>query len=105
VSRPSGQEGVNGLSDALQDLLRAYEIHLRAERGLSAHSVRAYLGDVCSLLDHAVRMHRPEIDQVDLLVLRSWLARQASSGGGPPRVNGARSVASSSSSLTPLSCR
>jgi len=80
VSRPSGQEGVNGLSDALQDLLRAYEIHLRAERGLSAHSVRAYLGDVCSLLDHAVRMHRPEIDQVDLLVLRSWLARQASSG-------------------------
>jgi integrase/recombinase XerC len=80
VSRPSGQEGVNALSDALQDLLRAYEVHLRAERGLSAHSVRAYLGDVCSLLDHAVRMHRPQIDQVDLLVLRSWLARQASSG-------------------------
>jgi integrase/recombinase XerC len=80
VSRPSGQETVNGLSDALQDLLRAYEVHLRAERGLSAHSVRAYLGDVCSLLDHAVRMHRPEIVQVDLLVLRSWLARQASSG-------------------------
>ena len=61
-------------------MLGAYEVHLRAERGLSAHSVRAYLGDVCSLLDHAVRMHRPEIDQVDLLVLRSWLARQASSG-------------------------
>lgn len=80
VSRASAQEGANGLSDALQDLLRAYEVHLRAERGLSAHSVRAYLGDVCSLLDHAVRMHRPEIDHVDLLVLRSWLARQASSG-------------------------
>ena len=80
VGRPAAQERVNGLSDALQDLLGAYEVHLRAERGLSAHSVRAYLGDVCSLLDHAVRMHRPEIDQVDLLVLRSWLARQASSG-------------------------
>jgi integrase/recombinase XerC len=80
VIRPAAAERVDGLSDALQDLLRAYEVHLRAERGLSAHSVRAYLGDVSSLLDHAARMHRAEIDQVDLHVLRSWLARQASSG-------------------------
>ena len=61
-------------------LLREYEVHLRAERDLSAHSVRAYLGDVSSLLDHSVRMQRPGIDQLDLLVLRSWLARQATSG-------------------------
>jgi len=71
---------VTGLPDALVDLVRDYERHLLAERGLSAHSVRAYLGDVTSLLDHAVRMNRPQIDRLDLPVLRSWLARQASSG-------------------------
>jgi integrase/recombinase XerC len=80
VGRPAAQERVNGLSDPMQGLLGAYEVHLRAERGLSAHSVRAYLGDVSSLLEHAVRMHRSEAAQLDLLVLRSWLARQASSG-------------------------
>ena len=68
------------LPDALMALLGAYEVHLRSERGLSAHSVRAYLGDVSSLLDHAVRMNRPEIARLDLGVLRSWLARQASAG-------------------------
>jgi integrase/recombinase XerC len=80
VGGATAQEQVNGLTDAQVALLRDYEVHLRAERALSAHSVRAYLGDVSSLLDHAVRMRRPEIDQLDLQVLRSWLARQASSG-------------------------
>jgi len=80
VSRLAAQERVTGLPDALVDLVRDYERHLLAERGLSAHSVRAYLGDVTSLLDHAVRMNRPQIDRLDLPVLRSWLARQASSG-------------------------
>jgi integrase/recombinase XerC len=80
VGRLAADERVTELTDALLVLLRDYEVHLRAERALSPHSVRAYLGDVSSLLDHAVRMHRPGIDQLDLLVLRSWLARQASSG-------------------------
>jgi integrase/recombinase XerC len=80
VSRPGAEERVAGLPDGLVDLLRDYRRHLHAERGLSAHSVRAYLGDVTSLLDHAARMNRPEIDRVDLQVLRSWLSRQASSG-------------------------
>lgn len=80
VSRPLADERVSGLTDALVELLRDYEQHLTAERALSAHSVRAYLGDVSSLLDHAVRMNRLEIDRLDLPVLRSWLARQASSG-------------------------
>jgi integrase/recombinase XerC len=80
VSPTAADERVKGLTDALAALLGDYESHLRAERGLSAHSVRAYLGDVSSLLDHAVRMNRAEIDRLDLPVLRSWLARQASSG-------------------------
>jgi integrase/recombinase XerC len=80
VNRPAAAQRLSRLPEALVDLLGDYERHLRAERGLSAHSVRAYLGDVASLLDHAVRMNRAEVDRLDLTVLRSWLARQASSG-------------------------
>ena len=39
--------------------LAAFERHLRAERSLSPHTVRAYLGDVSSLLEHAHRAGRP----------------------------------------------
>jgi integrase/recombinase XerC len=57
-----------------------YERHLRAVQGLSDHSVRAYVADVHSLADHAVRMGRASPDALDLGVLRSWLARLASTG-------------------------
>ena len=48
------------LPPALADALEAFTRHLRAERGLSEHSVRAYRGDVTTLLDHARRMGRDE---------------------------------------------
>ncbi len=61
----------------------AFERHLRLERNLSEHSVRAYIGDVVSLLTHLAST-RPsdesaggpagEIVGLDLAVLRSWLA-------------------------------
>lgn len=54
--------------------------HLRSERGLSEHSVRAYRGDVHTLVEHAARMGRSEIAALDLPVLRSWLAGQATRG-------------------------
>lgn len=38
------------LPRAAEATVDAYEKHLRAERGLSAHTVRAYVGDVVSLL-------------------------------------------------------
>lgn len=59
--------------------LAAFERHLRAERGLSAHTVRAYTGDIASLLDHANRMGRG-VGELDIRVLRSWLARLRTSG-------------------------
>lgn len=61
---------------ALADFLR----HLAAERGLSTHTVRAYRGDVASLLDHAARLSRPDPGDLDLSVLRSWLARMRTAG-------------------------
>jgi integrase/recombinase XerC len=57
-----------------------YERHLRSVRGLSPHSVRAYLADATSLLDHASRMGRDQVAVLDLPVLRSWLARLSASG-------------------------
>jgi integrase/recombinase XerC len=58
-----------------------YSDHLTNERGLSAHTVRAYLGDLESLLDSAGRNAGvAELDQLTVAHLRSWLARLHASG-------------------------
>jgi integrase/recombinase XerC len=62
------------------EALGAFLRHLRSERGLSEHSVRAYRGDVLTLLEHARRMGRAGVEDLDLGVLRSWLAGQATRG-------------------------
>src|ERR1700734_2635399 len=54
--------------------------HLRSERGLSAHTVRAYLGDVAGLLQHAAREGCAGPADVDIDVLRGWLAGQHRAG-------------------------
>ncbi|MFI2708441.1 tyrosine recombinase XerC, partial [Nocardioides sp. CER28] len=61
-------------------LLADYERHLRSERDLTAHSVRAYIGDIEGLLDHAHRLGITSVDQLDLRTLRSWLAKQQTTG-------------------------
>jgi integrase/recombinase XerC len=61
-------------------VLAAYADHLALERNLSRHTVRAYLGDVASLLDHAARMGVGDVAELDLRVLRSWLARLHTQG-------------------------
>lgn len=58
----------------------SYERHLRAERGLSGHTVRGYVADAVSLLDHGVRMGALRPAELDIGVLRSWLARLRSTG-------------------------
>ncbi len=65
------------------DTVERYRRHLAAERGLSPATVRAYTSDVLALLDHLRRMTggaEPHLDQLTLAVLRSWLARQRSTG-------------------------
>jgi integrase/recombinase XerC len=57
-----------------------YLDHLTFERGLSEHTVRAYSGDVTSLLDHAARMGCDDVADITIVVLRSWLARLHSEG-------------------------
>ncbi len=74
----AGQPGPLPL--ALADALEGFVRHLSLERGRSEHTVRAYRGDVASLLEHAVRLSVQEPAELDLGVLRSWLARQRSTG-------------------------
>jgi len=64
------------LPPAVEAVLAEFEVHLRAERGLSPHTVRAYMGDLTSLFDHAARMGVTTPDGLTIGVLRSWLARQ-----------------------------
>jgi len=72
------------LSGALTSTVDAFEVYLAAERGLSAATVAGYSADVAALLDHLGRMSggaAPEnLDGLSLAVLRSWLARQRSTG-------------------------
>lgn len=68
------------LSPELAQVIAEYGRHLRAERGLAANTVKAYVSDVESLLDHLQRYGGTNPADVTLAVLRSWLARLASSG-------------------------
>ncbi|WP_084628484.1 tyrosine recombinase XerC [Amycolatopsis nigrescens] len=77
-----------GLPAETAGLLVDYERHLRLERGLSEHTVRAYLGDLVLLLGflHGVPEPRPGREAVPTLaglevgVLRAWLADQRATG-------------------------
>jgi integrase/recombinase XerC len=71
--------------------LAAFERHVAAERGMSPHTVRAYRADVTSLLRHAGQDGCTELADIDIRVLRAWLARQH--GAGQARASIARRAA------------
>lgn len=63
------------------DAVDAFERHLRAERGRSEHTTRAYLGDVRSLLTFlAEDCGLTDLADLSLRDLRTWLASLADSG-------------------------
>jgi integrase/recombinase XerC len=68
------------LPAALAAALEGFLQHLALERNRSPHTVRAYAGDVASLLEHARRLGVERPDGLDVAVLRSWLARSRSVG-------------------------
>ncbi|MFI6233180.1 tyrosine recombinase XerC [Micromonospora sp. NPDC050784] len=80
------------LPPALRDAVDDFAEHLSRVRNRSAHTVRAYVTDLVSLLDHAVRMGCVDLAELDLSVLRSWLARQRTTGAA--RTSLARRAAS-----------
>ncbi|WP_229069400.1 tyrosine recombinase XerC [Actinoplanes sp. DH11] len=79
------------LPPALREAVDDFGHHLAAVENRSEHTVRAYLGDVVSLLDHAVREGRTGLADLDIAVLRGWLAARL--GGGAARTSQARRAA------------
>jgi integrase/recombinase XerC len=75
VAEPSGP-----LPPAMAAALAAFERYLRSERSLSPHTVRAYAGDISSLLEHASRLGVDAPEGLGVTELRGWLAVQHESG-------------------------
>jgi integrase/recombinase XerC len=80
TGRGDTQAVLAGLPESMRHTVGAFTRHLERERGRSDHTVRAYVGDIVSLLDHAVRMSCVDVGEIDLVVLRSWLARLRTTG-------------------------
>jgi integrase/recombinase XerC len=76
----AGRTAVTSGSTALAEAIAAFATHLSGERGLSPHTVRAYVGDITDLAGHAARLRITDPDRIDLPTLRSWLAKGASTG-------------------------
>jgi site-specific recombinase XerD len=70
----------DSLPEALSSALAQFCRHLAAERALSRHTVRAYQGDIQSLLEFAWRCGVGEPGELDLGTLRGWLADQHQAG-------------------------
>ena len=68
------------LPPALSAALAGFCRHLAAERALSRHTVRAYNGDIQSLLEYAARSGIGDPGSLDLSTLRGWLADQHQAG-------------------------
>ncbi len=81
MARRPGTEAMHErLPAQMRDAVDRFARHLAAERNRSAHTVRAYVTDVVSLLDHAVRMGATAPAELELFTLRSWLARLRTMG-------------------------
>jgi integrase/recombinase XerC len=79
-ARPSpaaGPGGAQGLAPAVAGHLEDFLAHLELERGRSPHTVRAYRGDLTTLLATV-----SGLDELDLGALRGWLAAQHAAGAG-----------------------
>ncbi len=81
-----GEPGAESATDAthlpepMAAAVESFERHLTLERNRSAHTVRAYRGDVVSLLTHLHRLGGVAVGDLDLGALRGWLAKLRKDG-------------------------
>jgi Site-specific recombinase XerD len=68
------------LDPVVEALLADFVEHLVKGRGCSAHTVRAYTGDLRNLFAHLSRTDGPGPEEVSLRELRTWLANQHAAG-------------------------
>jgi integrase/recombinase XerC len=74
------RETQEALPAAMRAAVDAFGIQLARVENRSTHTVRAYVGDVVSLLDHAARAGCATPADLDIAVLRGWLARRMAAG-------------------------
>ncbi len=80
-ARAAGADGPRQtLPTGLSVALAEFSEHLDAERALSRHTIRAYHGDIASLLRYAWRSGVSEPGSLDVTMLRGWLACQHQAG-------------------------
>jgi len=91
VNSPVASADPASLPAWLDAALEAFRHHIEAERGLSRHTVRAYLGDVAALLEHAAAAGATGPADLGIGILRAWLAEQH--GRGQARASLARRAA------------
>lgn len=65
----------------LEEVFAAFERHLHGDRNLSTHSIRAYLGDLKSLIQHLQALGLSDVSALELSHIRSWLATMQVKGG------------------------
>lgn len=70
----------DSLTPEAKDVLGAFGDHLRLERGLSTHTVRAYTGDLTNLFAQQGRLGDGNPATVTLADLRTWLANLHAGG-------------------------
>lgn len=75
-SVPSG-DAAGGASDDTSSVLSDFALHLSAQRGLSAHTVRAYTSDLDQLFLFARSQGVESYAEMELSTLRGWLAEMA----------------------------
>ena len=66
---------------SFDEIRDAYAHYLANEKALSTHTVRAYLGDLDSFVEHLGNNGVTEISEINLPLIRSWLATQQVRGG------------------------
>ena len=91
MNSPVASADPASLPAGLDAALEAFRHHIEAERGLSRHTVRAYLGDVAALLEHAAAAGATGPADLGIGILRAWLAEQH--GRGQARASLARRAA------------
>jgi integrase/recombinase XerC len=76
----STREIHEALPVAMRDAADDFGRHLAGVDNRSAHTIRAYVGDVVSLLDHAADLGCRTPADLDIAVLRGWLATRMRQG-------------------------
>ena len=69
------------MSHQIEKMRDDFAFHLERERNLSVHTIRAYLGDLDSLIEHLKTLKIADLSQLTLPHIRSWLANQQVIGG------------------------